>query len=117
MDRIVDEITGQADATVAKMQTANEEAEDRISGHANDIIDKLQTTDEVDDEDEDAQSDTSNASLVQLQAAAPHFIDLLMGLFRGAWRGARKQPINLNGPFSLLNGPFSDLNEPFPRVP
>ena len=57
------------------------------------------------------------------------FIDLLMGLFRGAvfrhGGGALKQPIKqatenadqhhgLNGPFPLLNGPFSDLNGAFP---
>ena len=57
------------------------------------------------------------------------FIDLLMGLFRGAvfrhGGGALKQPIKeptetpanqhlgLNGPFSLVNGPFSDLNGAF----
>ena len=48
----------------------------------------------------------------------PNFIDLLMGLFRGAvFQHGRKQPIDLNGPLSLLNGPFSDLNGPFPRMP
>ena len=56
------------------------------------------------------------------------FIDLLMGLFRGAvfrhGGGALKQPIKqptdtptstFNGPFSLVNGPFSDLNGAFHR--
>ena len=60
------------------------------------------------------------------------FIDLLMGLFRGAvfhhGGGDRKQPIKqptensdqhhgLNGPFPLVNGPFSDLNGAFHRFP
>ena len=50
------------------------------------------------------------------------FIDLLMGLFRGAVFRHGGVPEHspstlINGPFFLLNGPFSDLNGPFPRMP
>ena len=46
------------------------------------------------------------------------FIDLLVGLFRGAVlnhdRDTRKQPISLNRPFSLHHGPFPSLMGRFP---
>ena len=50
----------------------------------------------------------------------PVFIDLLMGVFRGAvfHHGGvpENSPLAL-GAFPVLNGPFSDLNGPFPRLP